>query len=84
MTREEYDHRAETYSRQLAAGEKPLRIGKNMAERTHACLIGWEELVELSEREAGITGKTVDYQAMDTENVLIVPELLRAGENVKA
>ena len=84
MTREEYDQRAETYSRQLAAGEKPLRIGKNMAERTHACLIGWEELVELSEREAGITGKTVDYQAMDTENVLIVPELLRAGENVKA
>lgn len=84
MTREEYDCRTETYRRQLAAGEKPLRIGKNMVARTHACLIGWEELAELSERENRITGKSVDYQAMDTENVLIVPELLRAGEKTKA
>ena len=84
MTREEYDCRVETYRRQLAAGEKPLRIGKNMADRTHACLIGWEALAELSNRENRITGKTVDYQAMDTENVLIVPELLRADEKTKA
>ena len=84
MTREEYDARTETYRRQLAAGEKPLRIGKNMVARTHACLVSWEELVELSERENRITGKSVDYQAMDTENVLIVPELLRAGEKTKA
>jgi hypothetical protein len=84
MTREEYDCRVETYRRQLAAGEKPLRIGKNMADRTHACLISREELAELSDRENRITGKTVDYQAMDTENVLIVPELLRADEKTKA
>ena len=84
MTAEEYDAREAKYVQQIAAGQKPLRVGKNMQGRTHACLIGWEALAELSNRENRITGKTVDYQAMDTENVLIVPELLRADEKTKA
>ena len=76
MGEEEYAERADTYLRQKAAGEKPLRIGKNMTSRTHACLISWEALVDLSAREEAITGKSVDYQAMDTENVLVIPKLL--------
>lgn len=80
MTEEEYCQRLETYLQQKVAGEQPIRIGKNMRERTHACLTGWEELDALSARENAITGKTVDYKQMDRENVLIVPKLLRTLE----
>lgn len=82
MSQAEYDWRAQRYQEQLAAGEKPtIRIGKNMQNRTHACLIDWDALDGLSERETAITGKKVNYKAMDTENVLAVPKLLRVGEN---
>lgn len=77
MTQEEYDTREALYLQQTAAGEKPLRVGKNMQERTHACLIGWEDLDALSARETGITGKEVNYKAMDMANVHLIPELLK-------
>lgn len=77
MSPEEYDARAEVYRQQTAAGVEPLRIGKNMPERRHACLIRWEELDSLSARESSLTGKTVDYKAMDTANICLIPELLR-------
>lgn len=83
MGEEAYTKRAQIYCRQLAAGEKPLRIGKDMEERTHACLVSWEELDALSERESRITGKPVNYQKVDTENVLMVPQLLRAGHKAE-
>ena len=77
MGEEEYAERADTYLRQKAAGEKPLRIGKNMTSRTHACLISWDALDELSARENAITGGSVDYKQMDRNNILILPELLK-------
>lgn len=82
MSREEYESRASRYLAQVERGEKPLRIGKNMARRTHACLIPWEELDALSAREQIITGKPVDYKAMDTDNVLAVPTLLKIRETL--
>lgn len=82
MTAQEYDARAEIYRRQLAAGEKPLRIGKNMDSRTHACLVDWEALDDLSRKESSLTGNAVDYKAMDTENVLLIPELLQARKKI--
>lgn len=78
MTAEEYDAREAKYLQQVAAGEKPLRVGKNMQDRTHACLIGWEELDALSQRESRLTGKELDYKAMDADNVRLIPELLQA------
>ena len=83
MTAEEYAARAEIYRQQLAAGEKPLRIGKNMTDRTHACLIDWEELDALSRREQEITGKPVDYKAADATNVRLIPELLQAKKKAR-
>lgn len=81
MEEAEYQERAREYLSQVAAGEeKPIRIGKNMAAKTHACLIEWEALDSLSRKETEITGKQVDYQAIDLENVLIVPELLRTAK----
>lgn len=83
MTAEEYDAREAEYLRQTAAGKKPLRLSKNMPGRTHACLISWEELDALSQRESRLTGQTVNYKAMDTENVRLIPELLRARKQSK-
>lgn len=78
MTAEEYSTRAEIYLQQTAAGEKPLRIGKDMRLRIHACLTDWESLDALSAQESRLTGRIVNYKAMDTENVCLVPELLQA------
>ena len=77
MTAEEYDSREVIYLQQVKAGEKPLRVGKNMEKRTHACLIDWEELDALSLRESTLTGKKTDHKMADSENVLLIPELLQ-------
>jgi hypothetical protein len=78
MSREEFDCRAAEYLLQKEKTGKPsVRIGKNMDGRTHACLIPWEELDDLSARENAITGKNVDYKAMDRNNVLAVPQMLK-------
>ena len=79
MTDAEFDNRAQCYLRQKEAeGKATIRITKNMAGCTHACLVSWEALQDLSEKEASITGKYTDYQKMDEDNVLAVPALLRA------
>lgn len=82
MTPEEFDARAAIYRQQTQqSGTASIRIGKNMAGRTHACLIGWDELDHLAEREAAVTGKYTDYKALDTDNILAIPELLRSAGN---
>lgn len=81
MDDKEFAERAETYRRQKDNGGKPaIRIGKNMPGRTHACLIPWEDLDNLSAKESAITGKDIDYKAMDTDNVMTIPQLLQATE----
>lgn len=76
-----FSERADIYCRQKArVGKATIRIGKNMHRKTHVCLIPWEELNALSAKESAITGKEIDYQAMDTNNVLAVPQLLKPAE----
>ena len=53
------------------------RIAKNTEGLTHACLVPWEALDALSERENAVTGGSVDYKALDTNNVLAIPDILR-------
>lgn len=80
MSEEEFEARAAEYRRQKAqSGKASIRIAKNVVGRTHACLVPWEQLVALSDKEAQVTGKWNDYQDADTQNVLAVPQLLRAG-----
>ena len=57
-----------------------FKIVKNNDARTHACLIDWDELNELSARERTITGRAIDYQQLDINNVLTLPKLLQAEE----
>ena len=55
-----------------------FKLSKNSEARTHACLVSWEELPAVSERESAVTGSAVDYQQFDINNILLLPELLRA------
>lgn len=72
MSDGEFRRRCELYRR----GEI-TRIAKNAGAATHACLVPWELLDELSQRENAVTGGSVDYKAMDTNNVLALPDILR-------
>lgn len=81
MSEGEFDSRAAQYLRELREqGKATTRITKNVSGCTHACLVDWDELVALSQKEGNITGTYTDYQLLDTQNVLALPELLRAAE----
>lgn len=78
MSEEEYAARTAIYLEQKAAtGKGSIRIGKNLDRKTHACLISWDALDELSDRENRITSGQVDYKQMDKNNILLLPELFR-------
>lgn len=77
MPEAEFMERAAIYRRQIENGNpSPIRIAKNDEEKHHACLVSWEELTTLSERENAVTGKNVDYQQYDRDNVLAVASML--------
>ena len=81
MSEREFEARKEQYLDEVrSSGKSRIRIAKNMAGRTHACLIPWEELEVLSEKENAITGGHRDYQQEDVKNVLAIENLLRTGK----
>jgi hypothetical protein len=81
MSHEEFLHRAEEYNRQRKeTGKASIRVGKNMAGRTHACLVDWDALPLLDEKEKALTGRQVNYQDMDTQNVLMIPKLYQLSK----
>ena len=77
MSSEEFDERADIYRKRAEKGLTGIRLSKDAVNRTHACLIPWEELDALSEKENAVTGRDVDYKQYDINNVLIIPEILR-------
>lgn len=83
MSEAEFVQRVEWYQAEVKnKGSSSLRISKDMKNKKHACLIPWEELDRLAERESEITGKRMDYRKMDTNNVLILPEILAVLRNM--
>ncbi|MBP3371774.1 MAG: hypothetical protein J6L88_04540 [Clostridia bacterium] len=80
MADETFAARCETYTMQKEAGLRPIRIGKDLNARIHACLIGWDALDDLSARENAVTGGNVDYKQMDRNNVLTLPLVIRSQE----
>ena len=81
MSREEFDDNARALARCRAEGVPcSIKIAKNQERRLHACLIPWDELDELSERENRLTGRSIDYKQTDINNVLTLPKLLQAEE----
>ncbi len=78
MPAERFRERAVLYQLQKQdTGKATIRIGKDTEEKYHACLIPWEELPALAERECAVTGKAVDYQQMDRDNVLMIIDTLK-------
>ncbi len=78
MPEDAFEARAAEYRRQLEATGKPgIRPGKDTVSKLHACLIPWEELDALGEREFALTGRRVDYKEMDRDNVRMVADMLR-------
>ena len=80
MSAEEFDERAASYRKSIEEGTTPIRLTKDSENRTHACLVSWEELDDLSEKENSVTGRDVDYKQYDINNVLALPGILRLRE----
>lgn len=83
MSDEEFEARAAAYRKEKAeTGKGKIRISKNIDDRTHACLVSWDDLRVLSEKEAQITGMDPMYQVKDTDNINKLPDLLRLKQAV--
>ena len=82
MSQDELESNAARWKESVAAGDKPkFKISKNSEARTHACLVDWDELPALAARENAVTGRNVDYQQLDINNVIALPKLLQAEES---
>lgn len=78
MTANEFDERCKQYLLEESSDLNPsIRIAKNMRERTHACLVDWDDLNTLSELESALTGQAVDYQQADINNIRVIPLALK-------
>ncbi len=72
-----FEERAAAFRREKAeTGSSRIRAGKDTVKKLHACLIPWEDLPALDRKEKEQTGRDVDYQQMDRDNVLLIPKLL--------
>jgi len=78
MSEEELERNLENYVRCREKGLPLPRITKNAEQRTHACLIPYDQLDALSERENAATGRNTDYRQLDINNVLMIPRILKA------
>ena len=79
MSDEEFEKRLEQYRKEIdETGHSSLRIAKNAEDRKHACLIPWDKLDGLSARENAVTGEGKDYKQYDRDNVIALPQVLRA------
>ena len=82
MSEEEFNRNAAKYERCRREGIPcNIKISKNTDARTHACLISWDELDALSEKENRVTGRNVDYKQIDIDNALALPKLLKTENN---
>ena len=80
MSSGEFDERADIYRKHTEKGLPGIRLSKDSENRTHACLIPWNELDDLSEKESSVTGREVNYKQYDINNVLIIPEIFKQRE----
>ena len=77
MPQETYAEREAQYIREKEEeGRGRIRMAKDPEKRLHACIIPWEKLDDLSERESRVTGSPKDYKQADRDNILVLPEQL--------
>ena len=58
-------------------GEGHVRVAKDTDGRLHACMIPWDELDALSERERLAGTNNREYKQADRDNVLAIPQQLK-------
>ena len=74
-----FEERAALYRKEKTeTGKGTTRISKDLSGRLHACLIPWEGLDDLSQRENAVTGGNVDYKESDRKNVRAMGQVIRA------
>ena len=83
MSEAELVKNIENYVRCREKGLPLPRITKNAEQRTHACLIPYDRLDALSERENAVTGKNTDYRQLDINNVMMIPRILKARKGAE-
>jgi hypothetical protein len=77
MPAEVYDAREAQFLKEKAEdGKGRTRVGKDTKAKLHACMIPWDDLDALSERESRAKGTPVDYKQMDRDNVLAIKDQL--------
>ena len=82
MSNEQFEEKAAHYKKCVAEGiECSKRITKDAVNRIHACLVPWDELDEVSAKEFAATGREVNYKQVDINNILKLPDILRAEEH---
>ena len=80
MPEEVFAERAALYRKEKEeTGAGHTRIAKDSERRLHACLIPWEALDLLSEKEAAVTGRSVNYKESDRDNVRMIPAMLKGA-----
>ncbi len=81
MPEEVFRERAQARMEEIRVrGSSAIRPAKDTEKRLHACLIPWESLDALSALEGTLTDRRPDYKQMDTDNLLMIPVLLREQE----
>ena len=58
-------------------GKSSIKPTKDPAAMKHVCLVGWDELDEISRTENGITGGSKDYKEYDRGNVDVAADIIR-------
>jgi len=79
MTHEQILQRAEMHR-----ANHRIRVMKDVENRTHACLIPWDQLDELSSLEHALTGRSVDYKQYDIDNVLTVYRVMSSCKEMSS
>ena len=77
MSDKEFESNVKEYIRCREKGLPLPRITKNTERRTHACLIPYHDLDDLSAKENAVTGRNTDYKKMDIANVMMIPNILK-------
>lgn len=81
MTDDEWAEREKTYQSMKKLDEHTTyRISKDVKRRIHACIVPWEELNDVSEKESIATGKQKDHQRTDFKNVMCISKILNAAK----
>ncbi len=81
MSSEKLEENARIMAENRKAGVAcSARITKDSDARLHACLIPWEELDALSQRETELTGRKADYRQIDKNNILALKQILQEEE----